>query len=167
MHYNLTKKEKEITSCWVIILLCHYKDVMSWRDVTPWCHQMSSWRHIATPDDVIWYDKVNLHRQTNQSDDLTFSTWWPWPLTYDLDLQTHVTPWCHHDVTLQHQMMSYGITKWIYIGKPINQITLSTWQPWPLTYDLDLWTCLRYYHSQSSRWILGPYVKWFSRESAD
>ncbi len=43
----------------------------------------------------------------------------------------------------------------------------SKWRPWPMTYNLDLLTRLRYYHRQASHRILGSYLKWFSRESAD
>ncbi len=40
----------------------------------------------------------------------------------------------------------------------------STWWPWPLTYDLDHRTCLRFYQGQP---LWCQYVKWFGRESAN
>ncbi len=36
-----------------------------------------------------------------------------------------------------------------------------------MTYDLDLWTCPRYCQDESLCQILGPYIKLFSRESAN
>ncbi len=66
------------------------------------------------------------------------------------------------DVVPCRHMTSGVMTKWlsaIYIGHTIRKVGkshFSKWRPWPLTYDLDLPTCPRYYQRQFSCQILGP-----------
>ncbi len=58
-------------------------DVIAWRHVT-------LWRHGLTSYDVLCHGREILQNQNHlKFRNSRFSTWWPWPLTYDLDLQTH------------------------------------------------------------------------------
>ena len=61
------------------------------QDVMPWCH-VTSWHHTMMSHDVKSHHKIdlgNLYRSHYQKVRKSrFSKSWPWPLTYDLDLQT-------------------------------------------------------------------------------
>ena len=59
--------------------LCQKSFPKTANDITMW-HQMASQHHTMLSQNIIWHDKVNLRR---------FFTWWPWPLTYDLEHRTH------------------------------------------------------------------------------
>ncbi len=67
------------------------KDVKWHHGFTLWCHVMS-WCHIVVSHGVMGHHKkdlCNLHKSHNQKVQKScFSKWRPWPLTYDLDLQT-------------------------------------------------------------------------------
>ncbi len=110
------KSSKDVkTSCCDVMRLYH--DIM-------WRHTVTSWRRTVTSCDVM---------------------------------------------TSCRDVTSCVMTNWLCVIHPAetSEITFfSAWRPWPLTYDLDLQTHLRYYQGQCLNQILGLYVKWFSRESA-
>ena len=64
---------------------------MSWCDITTsWCDvtwrcDVMAWRQMTSCHDRMCKDLT--HQKLRKS---RFSTWWPWPLTYDLDLQSHL-----------------------------------------------------------------------------
>ncbi len=66
---------------------------------------------------------------------------------------------CHDKMYLHNLQRSYH--------QKVRKSRFSTWRPWPLTYDLDLWTHLRYCQGQSLHQISGPYIERFSRENAN
>ncbi len=67
------------------------------------------------------------------------------------------------------QITSYVMTERKYMGQIwiSKKSHFSTWWQWPLTYDLDLQTHMRYWQCQTPHQILGSYVKRFSRELND
>ncbi len=85
-------------------------DVMWHCDVIQWGH-MTSRHHAMTSHDVMCQTigqglvSVNSNKKTLKK---TFLTWWPWPLTYDLEHQN--CPRCHQGQSL------YQIS-WPYIKR--------------------------------------------------
>ena len=87
-------------------------------DVTAWhmCHDVT-WRHMTSRRDIMWRHYVrawhqtdgwtgNIHRPTHKKlQESRFSTWRPWPLTYDPDHQTH--PRYHQGQSPRQILASY------------------------------------------------------------
>ena len=59
-----------------------WRHVMQWRHMTSRHDQMTSWHHTIGQDLIF----VHSHQKILK---MAFLTSWPWPLTYDLDQQTH------------------------------------------------------------------------------
>ncbi len=104
---------------------------------------------------------TNRHTHT-QTALLHYVTSWRHALTsYDVTTWSHDVMW-RHDITLKAKTW-YLFTE---IRNRENDVFLTSW-PWPLTYDLDQQTRLRYYQRQSLYQISWPYVEQFGRESAN
>ena len=66
-------------------------DIMLWPHMTSWCHTIGQ--------ETMW-----SHSNQNKWEQSRFSTWWPWTLTYDLDLWTHLR-YCHG--TCPHKLQAH------------------------------------------------------------
>ncbi len=85
---------------------------------------------------------------------------------HDVTWRPDVTPWCY----VAH-LWYYVISECMYQPRladlKFQKSHFLTWWPWPLTYDLDHRTHVRYRQGQSLHQILGPYIKRFRRERAE
>ena len=119
-----TPCEWYVSQKWAVFLcLCSMKTPERWHPsrvvpslsvscpkVIKGCQDVTPWRHPMTMSyGVKWHGKMNLfnlHRSQHQKVwKSRFSTRWPSPLTYDLDLQTH--PRCYQGQTSHQILGSY------------------------------------------------------------
>ncbi len=63
-----------------------HHDITWQRYITLWCHGIMSWFSYIICQDIMW---MYTSRPILKSKNHFFSSWWLWPSTYDLDLQTH------------------------------------------------------------------------------
>ena len=88
----------------------HYKpwcDITPWRRLVLWCHSMMS-QDVMTSQCGIRWRWIYTGQPIRRFAKLRFSTLRPWPLTYDLDLQTHSR---YHRGTPLHQILGLYVKR--------------------------------------------------------